>query len=226
MSEAVDTAGRQMPAWLRLADTTAYERRPRHALYALAGVLVVVLCAVAADGDAVPALEEEVFRQVQDLPDFLKPLFWLVMQFGNLVMAFAAALGAIALKRWRLTSAFLLLAAGKLYFARLIKENVTRHRPNEILENVVLRDSFGGGLAFVSGHAIIAFGIATLVHPYIGRTWRVVVWTLAVLACVGRVYVGAHLPLDVVGGAAAGASLGFLIGLVVGVPQREARPAS
>jgi undecaprenyl-diphosphatase len=98
---------------------------------------------------------------------------------------------------------------------------VTRHRPNEILDDVVLRDSFGGGLAFVSGHAIIAFGIATLAHPYLDRTWRIVVWTLASLACLGRVYVGAHLPLDVVGGAAAGVSLGFIINLIVGVPAEE-----
>jgi undecaprenyl-diphosphatase len=78
----------------------------------------------------------------------------------------------------------------------------------------------------VSGHAIIAFGIATLVHPYLHRPWRIAVWTLAALACIGRVYVGAHLPLDVVGGAAAGIALGFLIGLITGVPRGETSATS
>ena len=223
---AVEAGSAHEPLSVRLADTTAYERRPRHALYALAAIALVALCAMAADGESVPALEEDIFRAVQDLPDFLKPVFWPVMQFGNLVMAFVATVIALAFKRWRLASGFLLLAAGKLYFARLIKENVTRHRPAEILDNVVLRDSFGGGLAFVSGHAIIAFGIATLAHPYLNRTWRVAIWTLATLVCVGRVYVGAHLPLDVVGGAAAGVALGFLINLIVGVPAQEASPTT
>ena len=226
MSGTAQAGSAHEPLSVRLADTTTYERRPRHALYALAAIALVVLCSMAADGEAVPALEEDIFRAVQDLPDFLKPIFWPVMQFGNLVMAFVATVIALAFKRWRLASGFLLLAAGKLYFARLIKENVTRHRPAEILDDVVLRDSFGGGLAFVSGHAIIAFGVATLAHPYLNRTWRIVIWTLATLACVGRVYVGAHLPLDVVGGAAAGVAIGFLINLIVGVPAREAPPST
>ena len=226
VSGTIRSGSTHEPLSVRLADVTAYERRPRHALYVLVAVALVVLCSVAADGEAVPSLEEDIFRAVQDLPDFLKPVFWPLMQFGNLVMAFVATVVALAIKRWRLASGFLLLAAGKLYFARLIKENVTRHRPGEILDNVVLRDSFGGGLAFVSGHAIIAFGIATLAHPYLNRTWRAAIWTLATLACVGRVYVGAHLPLDVVGGAAAGAGLGFLINLIVGVPAEEATPSA
>jgi len=222
----VEAAGGRASARFDLADTETYERRPLHAIYALFAVFVVLLCSMLADGESVSAAEEDVFRAIQDLPDFLKPIFWPMMQFGNLVMAFVAAIAAIAFKRWRLSSGFLLLAAGKLYFARLIKENVTRHRPNEILDNVVLRDSFGGGLAFVSGHAIIAFGIATLVHPYLHRPWRIAVWTLAALACIGRVYVGAHLPLDVVGGAAAGIALGFLIGLITGVPRGETSATS
>jgi undecaprenyl-diphosphatase len=221
LSGGVEAAGGRASARFDLANAAIYERRPLHAIYALFAILVVLLCSMLADGESVPAVEEDVFRAVQDLPDFLKPVFWPMMQFGNLVMAFIAAVAAIASKRWRLSSGFLLLAAGKLYFARVIKENVTRHRPNEILDNVVLRDSFGGGLAFVSGHAIIAFGIATLVHPYLRRPWRIAVWSLAALACIGRVYVGAHLPLDVVGGAAAGVALGFLIGLIVGVPRSE-----
>ena len=226
MSGTVTAGSSHRSLSVRLADTTTYERRPRHALYMLAAVALVVMCSIAADGETVPALEEDIFRAVQDLPDFLKPIFWPVMQFGNLVMAFVATMVALAFKRWRLASGFLLLAAGKLYFARLIKGNVTRHRPAEILDNVVLRDSFGGGLAFVSGHAIIAFGIATVAHPYLNRTWRVAIWTLATLTCVGRVYVGAHLPLDVVGGAATGVAIGFLIDLIVGVPAQETTPST
>jgi undecaprenyl-diphosphatase len=39
-----------------------------------------------------------------------------------------------------------------------------------------------------------------------------------------RIYVGAHLPLDVVGGAGIGVTAGSLVHLVIGVPVRPRRP--
>ena len=35
---------------------------------------------------------------------------------------------------------------------------------------------------------------------------------------VGRMYVGAHLPLDLIGGAALGVAAGYAANLIVGVP--------
>ena len=47
-------------------------------------------------------------------------------------------------------------------------------------------------------------------------------WALAIAVCVCRMYVGAHLPYDVVGGAALGWAAGALVHLVLGAP--ESRP--
>jgi membrane-associated phospholipid phosphatase len=47
---------------------------------------------------------------------------------------------------------------------------------------------------------------------------RVVLWTVVALVLIGRVYVGAHFPLDVTGGAAVGLVLGSLVNLALGVP--------
>ena len=48
-------------------------------------------------------------------------------------------------------------------------------------------------------------------------------WTLAIAVCVARVYVGAHLPLDVIGGAALGWAAGGLTHLILGAP--DGRPS-
>lgn len=88
------------------------------------------------------------------------------------------------------------------------------------------RDLPSAGQSFPSGHAIIAFGIAVLLLPYLRRRWRVRVVVLAVLNSAARVYLGAHAPLDVVGGAAAGVAVGALLTLLVGVPVAGLREST
>ncbi|HYZ46455.1 MAG TPA: hypothetical protein VE712_02200 [Actinomycetota bacterium] len=43
-----------------------------------------------------------------------------------------------------------------------------------------------------------------------------------VIVCIGRMYVGAHTPLDLIGGAALGASAGLVANLLSGVSWMDA----
>jgi undecaprenyl-diphosphatase len=52
------------------------------------------------------------------------------------------------------------------------------------------------------------------------------VWTLVALVALARIYTGAHLPLDVVAGAAVGFGLGCVLNLVLGAPARACCPPS
>jgi glycosyltransferase 2 family protein len=74
------------------------------------------------------------------------------------------------------------------------------------------------GLGYVSGHSAVAVSLATVASPFLGRRARRVAWTLAALVCVARIYVGSHLPFDVLGGAALGWAAGALVLLVFGAP--------
>ena len=60
------------------------------------------------------------------------------------------------------------------------------------------------GLGYLSGHAGVAVALGAAALPRLGPAGRAL--ALSVIPVVGltRVYVGAHLPLDVVGGAALG----------------------
>jgi len=55
--------------------------------------------------------------------------------------------------------------------------------------------------------------------PYLGRRARRVAWVLAGCVCLARMYVGSHLPFDVVGGAALGWAAGSLVLFVLGAPD-------
>ena len=195
--------------------------RVRHLGLALAGVAGLLVTAQPIDAAHVSAAEEAVFRAINDLPDLLHRPLWPVMQLGNLLAAPAVALVALALRRPRVAAACLMLTGAKLLATRTVKDLVVRSRPAAVLDDVVRRDAPAAGQAFVSGHAVVAVALAVIVHPYLGTRGRVAVWTLAALVCIGRVYVGAHLPLDVVGGSFLGVALGSAINAIVGSPRPD-----
>ena len=60
------------------------------------------------------------------------------------------------------------------------------------------------GLGYVSGHAGVAVALGVAAFGDLSRAGRIA--TLVAVPAVGlcRIYVGAHLPLDVLGGAAMG----------------------
>src|SRR6266545_4205324 len=68
--------------------------------------------------------------------------------------------------------------------------------------------------------AVAGFGcwaLAKLVKDLVRRARRVA-WALAAAVCLSRLYVGAHLPLDVIGGAAVGWAVGAAVHLLLGAP--------
>ena len=82
------------------------------------------------------------------------------------------------------------------------------------------------GLGFVSGHAAVAFALATVVVPWLPGRWKVLPWVLAAVVGFARVYSGAHLPLDVVGGAGVGIMCGTVVNAVVCVPEPAEAPVA
>ena len=154
--------------------------------------------------DRVGPTEARVFTTVNGLPDAMHGPAWVVMQCGALAAAPASAAIASALGEKRL--AVQLATAGTTTWAlsKVVKRLVRRDRPAGLLPAVVVRGEAATGLGYLSGHAGVATALAATLVPRVGL--RRAAPALAVAATVGitRLYVGAHLPLDIAGGTALG----------------------
>jgi glycosyltransferase 2 family protein len=199
-------------------------RHPGDVLRLLAGLAVLLVCTATVRPDDVGILEEDLFRLANDLPTALFPAFWVVMQAGNVLAIGVAAAVVAATRRFWLAANLAITGIGVWLAARWIKDQVGRGRPVDLLSDVHLRGHHDSGLGFVSGHAAVAVAIATMIVPYLGRRARWVAVAVAFGVCLSRMYVGAHLPLDVVGGAALGWAAGSLVHLLLGAPGGRPSP--
>jgi membrane-associated phospholipid phosphatase len=180
------------------------------ALVSGAGLALLVPCAVIAANGRVGTAEESVFRAVNELPEWLYRPLWVFQQFGNIVVAVLVVLAVAALLRnRRLAIAAVAGAGAKLILERVVKSVVERERPGTSLGDVVTRGAVElHGLSFVSGHVVITTALAMALTGVLPGRWRFVPWVVVALNGFGRIYVGAHNPLDVVGGL----GLGMVIG--------------
>jgi membrane-associated phospholipid phosphatase len=183
----------------------------------VASLAVFASCAVVAADGRVGPVERAAFHAVNGLPAWLYQPMLLFQYLGVLAMPLVVAVGALAFRRWRLAAALVLVVPLKLALERLVKLLVQRQRPGTTVPDAILRGVHPAGLSFVSGHAIITFAIAGLLALVLPRRWAVLGFVLASLNAVARVYLGAHNPLDVVGGAAVGLTIAAALDLVLNV---------
>jgi membrane-associated phospholipid phosphatase len=199
------------------ADTV---RHPADVFRAVLGAVTLLATGIAARRKGLSRTEADVFRLVNDLPAALEKPLVVVMQAGSLAAVPAAGALALAARRPRLARDLVTAGALAYVLAKVVKAIVGRGRPGSLLGHVLLRGVTATGLGFPSGHVAVAAALATAAGPHLGRTGRRVTWATVAVVAVARMYVGAHLPLDVLGGAACGLAVAGAVRLLAGHPAR------
>ena len=198
--------------------------RPQSWNLVLGGVslAVLVVASLAAQAE-LTSVEVRIFRAVNGLPEALNPVVWPFMQYGTFITIPVLAVIALLFRRPRLALALTLAGVGVYLLALATKQIVERGRPGALLTAVEGREVFAAeSLGFPSGHAAVAAALTVVVAAHLSRRWVIAALALGAIVVLGRMYVGAHLPLDVIGGAALGALAGSIVNLIVR-PDRARR---
>jgi undecaprenyl-diphosphatase len=170
----------------------------------LIGIVDATATGIAARKRAVHPAEVRTFRSVNDLPNGLLPPVFVVMQAGSLGAVFASGAVAYLTRRPRLAATMTVAGVSVWGACKVVKRGVQRGRPTAHLDGVVVRGPAERGLGFPSGHSAVAVTLAGVAAAEAPAWLRPVLWGVAGTVAAARLYVGAHLPLDVVGGAGIG----------------------
>jgi undecaprenyl-diphosphatase len=190
---------------------------------AAVGLGVLLASVTGARRPTIAPAEVRAFHWINGWPDALYWFLWLPMQLGNLVVGTVAGMVVAAVHGDAVIGGGVLLAAVlKLVTERVVRRQMAgalavRQRPGTSQVGAILRGRGvpSSGPSFPSGHVILVAAVGCVVAPALAVTsWWVPV-VLTALVMVGRVYVGAHNPLDVTAGLGAGLLLGGVLAVFV-----------
>lgn len=152
---------------------------------------------------AVSSWELHAFDAIYGLPSWLRGFFYVITQFGSIYVLIALVLFYLGRKHYHIVIRLLMTGTFAYLLAGFGKSILGRGRPDQLLPNIITLD-FAQGPGFPSGHVALAVALALTIGHYLPRKyhWIPVVWIVGV--ALSRIYLGVHLPLDIVGGFAVG----------------------
>ncbi len=148
--------------------------------------------------------EAGAFRRLNDATDSLRWPNWVLMLGGTFGAIPASATAAALAKRRGLAVRLAAGGTAAYILAKAVKPAVSRGRPGTLLADVSFRDEIGGDHGWISGHVAVSSSLVLIAASSLPPVLRAGAYGWAFAVATGRIYAGAHLPLDVVGGAGLG----------------------
>lgn len=185
-------------------DHTPYKwRRDLYGVILAVASLVFIAAASVAYHGQPAGWEYTWLKAVNDLPNSWKIAAVIITYFGSGWAIAAAVVVAFFLRLYRLAWRLTLSVGLALGLGYLAKAVVDRGRPEAFFTNLHFR-AHETGMGFPSLHTVAATVIALTFLPYIHKQWRWLVPAMILGVGLSRLYLGVHLPLDVIGGMALG----------------------
>ncbi len=200
-------------------------RNPVYLLYVIAGVALFLLSALVASRGTSP-LEVYSFRFFNSIGEPARYPFIIISLFGTLGSIFIVSV-ILAIKRLYGEAAKVLIGATSAYIiAYSLKLLSFRARPYAFLDDVYIRENAMATYGFPSGHAAVVTVLAMTAYQFLPKRWHKPVTIMAVLVMISRLYLGVHLPADLVGGFSIGLICGGLVNFVLGSRKFSPVPPS
>ena len=189
----------------------------------LVGLVVLALGAVIAS----PHTDADV-AFMQWVNDPAPPLSWVLAASSPLLRPLPLTIFVVALLAWILWRAagrsvrLELLRAGTIAFvvaellAHATKRLTDEPRPLALIPGLDTHGYPGEphGLSYPSAHTAVAAGLVTALWPWLSLPQRIVGAVVVVLVMLNRLYIGAHWPVDLLGGVAVGVTAAAVAWLV------------
>ena len=193
------------------------------------GLVGLSVSAGLAAADSPGSIEVAVFRWFNDPPRVVGAVMAVVnplLRPVGLALLIVIALSLLALTRREVFWPLVLAASSAGVLAYVIdnamKLIVDRGRPPAYLPDVLFHGypTDPRGTGYPSSHTAVIVSVIVGAWPWLNRPWRVGGVVAAAAVGLNRMYVGAHFPLDVLGGVSVGLVAG---GIVLVVGQRLSR---
>lgn len=169
----------------------------------VAAVLLFVAATIASRGVDLSLAEEKLFYIVYNMPAIFYPLMLTITQLGSVYILGILVVIYAYKRHYHIVLRLLLTGALAYLLAGLGKSLWGRGRPHEFFTDVFTLDYFQGA-GFPSGHVALATALALTMGHYLPRKYHWVPVACIIGVALSRMYLGVHLPLDIIGGFALG----------------------